>query len=254
MKQQHFNAVDVWEKLGITEHLGGIDASQRLIQACGITSGMYVLDIGCGTGYTACLLARHYGAQVVASDINERVLDRAQERIKREALHGRVTTLQADIHDLKFPAEVFDAVITESVLVFCDKTQAAAEVFRVLKPGGVFGDNEFTFLKPPPPEWSKLLSSAYFGLDIQPLLGEAWQNIFQEAGFVNICAEVSRLSLRKQLSSHIRVDGWRKYLSSVFRGLTIPGVWATFFRRDMIQAWRAYPTYVGYGLYVNRKP
>jgi hypothetical protein len=118
----------------------------------------------------------------------------------------------------------------------------------------VFGDNEFTFLRPPPAEWKTLLSSAYFGLDIQPLLSEEWRGIFAQVGFANVSAQVSRLSLREQFVSHIRVDGWRKYGAAILRGLAAPGVWTTFFNRDMLRAWREYPGYVGYGLYVSRKP
>lgn len=249
MAREHFSAVDVWEKLGITEHLGGIKATERLLAGCGISAGSHVLDIGCGTGYTACLIAKHYGAQVVAADSSVRVLERTRERVTAQSAGEQVILVQANIHALNFPDETFDVVIAESVLVFCDQPRAAAEVKRVLKPGGMFGDNEFTFLKPPPPEWKMLLSSAYFGLDLQPLLSEEWQGLFKAAGFVDVSAEVSRLSLREQFVSHIRVDGWRKYLRSVVEGLAFPGVWATFFNRDMRRAWREYPHYVGYGLY-----
>jgi cyclopropane fatty-acyl-phospholipid synthase-like methyltransferase len=116
-KGQRFKAVDVWEKLGITEHLGGIEASERLIEGCRITPGSYVLDIGCGTGYTACLLVKQYGLRVVAADVSERVLERARERIQRESLSDRVTVIPADIHALNFPSETFDAVIAESFAI-----------------------------------------------------------------------------------------------------------------------------------------
>lgn len=249
MERSHFNAVDVWEKLGITEHLGGIKATEQLLASCRIKSDSRVLDIGCGTGYTACLIAQRYGAQVVAADISIRVLEHTRKRIMAHAAGEQVTLVQADIHALDFPAETFDVVIAESVLVFCDQPRAAAEVHRVLKRGGVFGDNEFTFLKPPPPEWEKLLSSAYFGLDLQPLLGGEWQRLWEQAGFVDVSTAVSRLSLGEQFASHMRVDGWRKYLTAVARGLALPGVWAAFFNREMRRAWREYPRYVGYGLY-----
>lgn len=254
MEAQRFNARDVWERLGVTEHLGGIDATRRLVEHCGITAGQYVLDAGCGTGYTACLLAREYGATVVAADMSERVLLYARQRIERAGLADRVTTVRMDIHGLDFPTETFDAAISESVLVFCNKPQAAAEMSRVLKQNGVWGDNEFTFLKAPPPEWKTLLSSAYFGLNIQPLLADAWQALFEQAGLVNVCSEVSRLRLWKQFVSHIQVDGWRKYLAAVAHGLAGTGVRETFFNRGMLKAWRVYPAYVGYGLYVSHKP
>lgn len=253
MNSQRFSAVDIWEKLGVTEHLGGIEATRRLVQQCAIKPGMYILNIGCGTGYTACALAKQYSAHVVAADISELVLARARERIEQEALTRCVSTVRADIHALDFPAETFDAVVAETVLVFCNKPQAAAEVYRVLKRGGVFGDNELTFLKPPLPEWTTLLSSAYWGLDIQPLLSKAWERVFEQADFAHISSEVSHLNLREQFVSHIRVDGWRKYLLALGRGLAAPGIWTTFSNRKMIRAWRQYPAYVGYGLYVSRR-
>ena len=55
-----FKPADLWEKLGITEHVGGVYASRRLIKLYDINLGQYVLGIGCGTGYTACLLAKEH--------------------------------------------------------------------------------------------------------------------------------------------------------------------------------------------------
>ncbi|MBI4494648.1 MAG: class I SAM-dependent methyltransferase, partial [Chloroflexi bacterium] len=64
-----FNVFDIWERFGITEHPGGIHATRDLLARCGIKPGQRILDIGCGTGYTACLLAREYDARVVAIDL-----------------------------------------------------------------------------------------------------------------------------------------------------------------------------------------
>jgi hypothetical protein len=139
------------------------------------------------------------------------------------------------------------------VLAFCDKPRATAEVYRVLKHGGVFWDNELTFLKSPPHELKTLLSSANFGLDIQPLLEDEWCAAFRQAGFAEITTEISHLRLREQFRNHVRVDGWRKYLGAMIRGLSDPGVRATFFNPTMLRAWRKYPRYVGYGLYVSSK-
>lgn len=47
----------IWETGGVTEHLGGVAATRRLLTSCRIARGQRVLDLGCGTGYTAALLA-----------------------------------------------------------------------------------------------------------------------------------------------------------------------------------------------------
>ena len=49
---------DIWQSGGMTEHLGGVAATRRLLELCSPLPGQRVLDIGCGTGYTACLLAK----------------------------------------------------------------------------------------------------------------------------------------------------------------------------------------------------
>ena len=64
--RENFTIYDEWEKLRITKHLGTVQATQRLIEWCGITPGQYILDVGCGTGYTTCLLVKQYQADVVA--------------------------------------------------------------------------------------------------------------------------------------------------------------------------------------------
>lgn len=253
MEPEPFDAHRIWEKLGITEHLGGIHATDRLLARCGFKPGQRVLDIGCGTGYTACRLGKNYGLQVVAADISEKVLEHTRARIEREGVSGQVMTVQADVHHLEFTDELFDGVIAESVLVFCDQSRAAAEVFRVLKPGGIFGSNEFTFLQPPPSEWKDMLSDASFGLDILPLLSDEWRSLFEHTGFTMDSWELFRLSLSEQVASHIRVDGWRRYSGALVRGLSSSAVWTTFFNRKMLRGWRDYPSYVGYSLMVNHK-
>jgi SAM-dependent methyltransferase len=54
-----------------------------------------------------------------------------------------VTFQQGDIYDLQFPDASFDAVWTSSVIQWLDKpAQAIKEVFRVLKPGGVYATRD----------------------------------------------------------------------------------------------------------------
>jgi len=126
------------------------------------------LDVGCGTGYTACLLAKKYQVDVVAADITPTVLEEARKRIAREKVSDKVKAVEAAAHALPFPSHTFDAVIVESVLVFCEKAKVSSEVYRVLKPGGIFGDNEVTYIKPPPAQL-RSLASKLVGADVEIL-------------------------------------------------------------------------------------
>ncbi len=81
-EDEAFSVYALWERMGITEHLGGVAASRRLLARCQIAAGQQVLEIGCGTGYTACLLADEYRARVTATDISRGVLLWAARRVR----------------------------------------------------------------------------------------------------------------------------------------------------------------------------
>jgi len=242
-------AFDVWERIGISEHMGGIYATRRLIKSCHITPGQYVLDIGCGTGYTACFLAKEYDVNVVAADVNLKVLEGAKKRITGENVSNKVIVIEADAHKLPFPSYTFEAVIAESVLLLCDKRKVSSEVYRVLKPYGVFGDNEFTYLKPPPNQLTSLQS--HFG--IQPLQEDKWRAVYREAGFEDVSSTVYPINFREQFFSHLRVDGIRRYLSALAQSIFDPTLRSGFFTKDILQIIRLFSSYVGYGLYISRK-
>jgi SAM-dependent methyltransferase len=240
----------IWEKGGLTEHLGGLDATERLLRRCHLAPGLQVLDIGCGTGYTAFHLAQSYGAQVIALDLNPRSVGEAWKRVSKHGLQQRIKVLQASAHDLPFPENTFDTAIVESVLVFCDAATAVLEAHRILKSGGFFGANEFTFLKPPPAELITLLVG---GLGIHAFRQAEWEAIFRKAGFANTTSSVYRIRMGEQLRSHIRVDGIANYLAGMVAGLRDTAIRRTFFNREMFSAFRQFLPYVGYGLYIAQK-
>lgn len=251
-EQKKFGAYDIWERFGMTKHLGSIYATRQLIKLYNITPGQYILDIGCGTGYTACLLAKEYQVDVVAADITSRVLEVAKKRIIKENVGNKVTTIEGDAHKLPFPSNTFDAVIAESVLAFCDKTKVSSEVYRVLKPDGIFGDNEATYLKLPPAQLTSWLSKSSLGIDVQLLQQDEWQAVYREAGFEDVSSTVYPIKFRHEFSN-LRVYGIRRYLSALVQSIFDPSIRRTFFKKDMLKAMRQFSSCVGYGLYVSRK-
>jgi len=54
-------------------HLGGEEATKELLDMCAPTPETRVLDIGCGSGHTACEVARVYGSRVTG--ITELIID-----------------------------------------------------------------------------------------------------------------------------------------------------------------------------------
>jgi len=253
-EQKKFTIYDSWERFGITKHWGTVAATRRLIELCRITSGQRILDIGCGTGYTACLLAKEYDVNVVAADIRLKVLEETKKKITKENVGNKVTTIEADAHKLPFPSNTFDAVIAESVLAYCDGRKVSSEVYRVLKPSGFFGNNEGTYLKPPPAQLPSFLSKS-LGLDVKLLQEDEWRVVYREAGFEVISSSLYPFDYIGQFIGEFRVDGIRRRLSAWSKIFSDPTVRRTIFEmdRDTRQGLSQFLSCVGYGLYVSRK-
>ncbi|MFX1251933.1 MAG: class I SAM-dependent methyltransferase [Promethearchaeota archaeon] len=128
-------------------HLGGDQATQELLKMCQIKSTSEVLDVGCGTGETACEISKKYGAKAIGVDISEIMIRQAKKRAKKQKLEGKVEFRVADVFDLPFADNAFDVILLESVLTALpgDKKKALSELKRILRPGGYIGINETTF-------------------------------------------------------------------------------------------------------------
>jgi ubiquinone/menaquinone biosynthesis C-methylase UbiE len=117
-------------------HASGEDL-QVLIETADLNGSESALDLGCGAGHTALALARH-ARDVVAADVTPEMLQVAQQLAGQRGLTN-VRFQEADATDLPFEPASFDLVTSRySAHHFPDPARAAAEVARVLRPGGRF--------------------------------------------------------------------------------------------------------------------
>jgi SAM-dependent methyltransferase len=109
----------------------------------GLTAGDRVLDVGCGSGRHTCEAFRFPRVTAVGADRNPADLKEARNRLRfheQVGAHGggRWALLAADARHLPFATAAFDAVICAEVLEHIpDHRAAAAEIVRVLRPGGI---------------------------------------------------------------------------------------------------------------------
>lgn len=101
------------------------------VELAGVAAGQRVLDAGAGDGnVAAACLAR--GAEVDACDIAGAMVARGQERTG-----AAVRWARADVQALPYPDAAFDVVISTFGAALAPRARrAAAELARVLRPGG----------------------------------------------------------------------------------------------------------------------
>jgi arsenite methyltransferase len=117
-------------------HPGGQRLTRRLAQLAGIERGQRVLDIACGSGATALLLAHELECEVVGVDLGARAIERAADAAHAAGLAARVRFVLGDAEELPFPDAGFDVALSECALcTFPDKRRAIAEMARVVRPG-----------------------------------------------------------------------------------------------------------------------
>jgi len=123
--------------LGGELHPGGTATTLRALELIGAGPGERLLDVASGDGASAILAARERGCEVVGLDYGAAAIEGAREAARRDAPESAIAFVRGDAEALPFPDRSFDAVLCEcSLCTFPDKARTAAEIARVLRPGG----------------------------------------------------------------------------------------------------------------------
>jgi len=110
---------------------------EGIVAGTGVSPGDDVLDVACGTG-NAALPAARTGARVTGLDLVPKLL--AEGRASAEAEGLEVTWIEGDAEQLPFEDASFDVVLSTFGCMFAPRHEvAAAEIARVLRPGGRIG-------------------------------------------------------------------------------------------------------------------
>ncbi|TYA53176.1 bifunctional demethylmenaquinone methyltransferase/2-methoxy-6-polyprenyl-1,4-benzoquinol methylase UbiE [Formosa maritima] len=165
-----------------------------------------ILDIATGTGDMAINLARTKADKIIGLDISEGMLNVGKEKILKKGLQDRIEMVVGDSENLPFENDTFDAItVGFGVRNFETLEKGLSEIYRVLKPNGVFVILETSVPTKTPfkqgyhlytknimPFIGKLFSkdrSAYRYLSDSASVfpyGEALNNILREIGFINV--------------------------------------------------------------------
>ena len=165
-----------------------------LLALAGDLSGKRLLDIGSGTGSLALLAKKlQPGSEIFGLDGDPQILEIAREKARR---HGLVVQFDRGLSfALPYPDESFDAVTTSMMLHHLDrgaKARTAAEIHRVLRPGGLLCGLDFAEARGPVGKALRPLARHLERVDDN--LDGLLPVIFRAAGFADF-AEVRRYVL-----------------------------------------------------------
>ncbi len=183
------------------------EASTRLvdtfIELSRLKSGARVADLGCGSGTFTARLERA-GYDCVGLDISAKLIAVARRK------YPEIEFAEGDIEQLPFPDASFDGVLLSGVVHhFPDPSRCAAEVFRVLRPGGRFVAFDPNRMNPFMWLYRDRASPFYSSLGVtaneRPVLAGEVAAVFERAGFTVSSHYLSGLAYRYVASSRARL-------------------------------------------------
>jgi SAM-dependent methyltransferase len=156
-------------------------------RACVIREGDRVLDVGSGSGTDVLTAARLVGAsgRVFALDMTPAMLAKLEANIAAAGADN-VELVQGQAESIPLPDGSIDVITSNGVLnLVPDKSKAAAELFRVLRPGGHVQIADIMVAKPVsdsaranPKLWAECVVGA--------MVEDDYLDLFRTAGFAEV--------------------------------------------------------------------
>ncbi len=186
----------------------GIDIKWRkkVVKTVGKSKPNRILDVATGTGDLAINLSKTGAEEIIGLDISTGMLEIGKQKIAQQKLSDIITMVKGDSENLPYNDNYFDAItVAFGVRNFENLEKGLSEIFRVLKPGGVFVVLETSQpTKTPYKQGFKIYStkilpligrlfskdkSAYSYLSKSAAAfpyGEAFNNILKKIGFIDV--------------------------------------------------------------------
>lgn len=166
---------------------GGPDEVRRVVDGIDF-AGSHVLDVGCGSGGITLFLATEYPlARITGFDVEEPVIEAARKRANDRKLDGKAVFTRGNPGPLPFADASFDIVFSKDALVHvADKEAIFAEIYRVLKPGGIFAASDWLTAHDGEPSAEMKAYLEAEGLSFGMASADRYEAAMRLAGFVDV--------------------------------------------------------------------
>ncbi len=147
---------------------GGERTTREILAALDLTDHTSILDVGCGLGGAAFMMAKDFGSSVVAIDLSQNMATEAAIRAKNYGLDQLVNVVHADI--MTFAGdETFDLIHSREVFLHIrDKAALHHQLMSLLRPGGLLMFTDYCH-GPNAPSESFAAYMTDFGYDLRPV-------------------------------------------------------------------------------------
>jgi len=166
---------------------GGVDEVDRYLNGIELT-GLSVLDIGCGLGGIDVHLVKRRGAAMVTGiDVDPALIDRCDLLAQKYEVTAQIEFVCVKPGPLPFGNASFDIVTSkDSIIHIPNKKELAADVYRVLEPGGWFVASDWLagYEDEPSHEMTEYLVTE--GLDFGLASAKTYLEALESAGFTDI--------------------------------------------------------------------
>eukprot|EP00004_Rigifila_ramosa_P011833 TRINITY_DN2530_c0_g1_i4.p1 TRINITY_DN2530_c0_g1~~TRINITY_DN2530_c0_g1_i4.p1 ORF type:complete len:255 (-),score=52.36 TRINITY_DN2530_c0_g1_i4:326-1090(-) len=146
--------LELWPFARAQMHAGGWSDSLKWVSELQLQQREHLLDLCCGEGGTAVWLASEAGRRVTGVDIAPTSLEVARRVAETAGVSHLVEFVEANVFELPFPADTFDAVLAQDAdaINHPHRAEIFKEVFRVIKQGSFFGLQHHSVAGPDFPE------------------------------------------------------------------------------------------------------
>jgi phosphoethanolamine N-methyltransferase len=159
---------------------GGEATTREILGLVAFRPGMDVLDVGCGLGGAAFVIAQTFDARVHGIDLSRNMLHIAEARCQQAGLTHAVSFEHADVLQYDRPS-TYDLVHSRDVFLHIyDKVGLLVALKRCLRPGGLLLFSDYLCRAGAPSrEFESYISSRRY--DLRSL--EAYRTLLEQAGF-----------------------------------------------------------------------